>query len=268
MSFETHLHRSKPHLIFSQRLTQDKAIYNEGKLAHNTIFIENANAGGVVIDQSDEILKSWITSIVGNISITTELTPPCVAEPVISAFLMQIVPRLPDQSAPSHSVHRSPLRISLRYLITAHAPDDAQAHHLLGRLIFAALEAPDFEVDLIPLSLVEWAALQTMPRPGFVINIGLTQERACTSSGRPTPVIRLAQSQRRGLVLGPDDRPLIGATVEFPAMKFTTHTDEQGGFHFPDPPSGQPQMIVRAAGHEQRLTLDIAAHDPLIIRLP
>ncbi|HZH77837.1 MAG TPA: hypothetical protein VEY88_17555, partial [Archangium sp.] len=42
-----------------------------------------------------------------------------------------------------------------------------RAHHVLGQLVFAAMEEPEFEVDLAPLPVALWSALGVPPRPAL-----------------------------------------------------------------------------------------------------
>ncbi|HEX2906975.1 MAG TPA: Pvc16 family protein [Phototrophicaceae bacterium] len=224
-----------------------------------------------MIDQVDDFLRAWIKSIVGEINITDDLFSPDNTTPTVSLYLLQVVPRLPEQPP---GRQRAPLKLTLRYLITTHAPDTAQAHRLLGELAFAAMDTSDLEIDLNPLSLSDWAALQCRPQPCVVLNVLLTQERpevpaksVLRPKVRQPPPVSL-----HGVVLGPGDVPLAGATIEIPNLQYLTRTNNQGQFTIPAMPNPKPgpqQIIVRARGHETRLRLDNVTADaaPIVIRL-
>lgn len=216
-----------------------------------------------MIDQVDQSLHDWVESVLGDTVVTHELQPAATDEVSVSVYLLQLVPRLEDQQ---QGWRRPPLRINLRYLITVHAPDPRESHRVLGQLVFAALDTPAYEVDLIPLSLVEWAALGTVPRPGFVLNVPLLRERPEATMHAIDSSARVKTMVRKGQVLGRGDAPLVGVIVEIPDLAFTTRTDRDGRFTLPFFAGITPRVIVRNGRHEHSHHLEAAGNEPLVIR--
>ena len=78
---------------------------------------------------------------------------------------------------PPRTRARTPLQFNLRYLVTTWSPQRQEEHRLLGKLLFAALEREDLEVDLTPLPGELWTALGIRPRPAFVLEVQARRDR-------------------------------------------------------------------------------------------
>lgn len=124
--------------------------------------------------QTDEQLKAWTLGVVPEAAVT--LHAPAALDPgagsQVSLYLMGLAP-LPS----THSKPPSPYQLSLHYLVTVADADPATAHHMLARLVFAAMENPDLELDLTALPPAMWSALGVAPQPCFVIRLALRQAR-------------------------------------------------------------------------------------------
>jgi hypothetical protein len=222
-----------------------------------------------MIDQIDRRLKDWVNSILDGVDV--HLTAPKGAEEVrgIGLYLMEVA-----VMPPGSTTKPPPLQVALRYLVTSWSEDSEDAHRLLGELVFAAMEDPEFEVELEPISVAVWRALGIPPRPSFVIRLPLQRARHVPKA-KPVaafPVVKtLAIVSLHGIVRGPNDTPLADAEVELRALRLTTHTDQRGRFHFPSVPGeGQAKTLrVKAKGQEVSVTTDEnypTANKPLVIR--
>jgi hypothetical protein len=183
----------------------------------------------------------------------------------VGIYLMDVAPR-PDE----HREGARRLRASLRYLITSWAEKPERAHELLGDLLLAALQEPEFEVELEPVKLEAWAAFRIAPRPSFVLRVPLGQDLqrpAARMVRRPLAVRASGAASVNGTVLGPDDVPLAGANVELPALQLTTMTDWKGRFAFATVPAdpAPKELLVKARGHEQKVAVGPIG-TPLLIR--
>jgi hypothetical protein len=226
-----------------------------------------------VIDQVDANLTSWVQDVLGPVSVS--LHPPQLVETRsletgsgVHLYLIEMI-----EKPPPRGTERPPLQLLLRYLVTTWADEPQEAHRLLGELVFAAMENAEFEVELEPAPAATWAAFGVPPQPSFVLRVPLQQER-------PQPAVRLVRAPLvmhvapsailRGTVLGPDDVPLAGATVELPSLLRSTRTDAQGRFHFANVPgeSSLKLLRVKAKGRQLSVTLDQPPSDeePLVIR--
>jgi hypothetical protein len=162
----------------------------------------------------------------------------------------------------------------LRYLVTTWAQEPEEAHRLLDELVFAAMDAPAFEVELSPLAVETWVALDIVPQPCFVLCVPLRRERTEPETKLvlvPLEVRQAAIVDLWGTVLGPGDVPLMGAFVELPALHIRTRTDAKGRFRFAAVPreSDAWHLLVKAKGRQFEVVVEQngAEGKPLTIRV-
>ncbi len=203
-----------------------------------------------MVDHFDERLKNWILSVAGGAEIS--LAPPSGPRPGsgIGLYLIEVM-----KAPPPNTVRRpAPLQLCLRYLITTWSDKPEDAHELLVRLIFAAMESADFQVESEPLPLSAWTALGVSPRPSFLLRVPLSYERPATPTKLVRQTIKIKASpviSFHGLVLGPGEIPLSGCRVELPALSLSTSTDYKGRFSFPSVPGeGTKELLCKAKGRE------------------
>ena len=221
-----------------------------------------------MIEKVDQRLSEWIGSVLtGNIKVS--LLPPAGAgdKKVVGLYLKDILP-----SAPTRGTRRLPLQVMLRYLITASAKTQTDAHNMLGQLLFAAMEHPEYEVELEAIPPEVWTAFGTIPMPAFMLRLPLRLERPEESVRLIRSPIELHQSPMtslEGTVLGPDDTPLTNARVELSTHHLVSRTDIKGRFIFPAVPTepAQKKMRILARGRELSREIDYAKikQEPLII---
>jgi hypothetical protein len=219
-----------------------------------------------MIDQVDQTLIRWVQSILAGSQVL--MTPPQASESGegVGLFLMDAILTPPPRGA-----KRPPLQIGLRYLVTTWAESPEQAHRMFGDLLFAALESNEFEVESGPRDV--WIAFGVAPRPSFVLRVPLRRERPerIAPLVRAPLVIKSSPLQRlSGIVVGPEEIPIMNARVDLPTLQLSTETDSEGRFEFSAVP-GEKQgklLRVRARGREFSLTTEQAEDDrPLVIRL-
>jgi hypothetical protein len=222
------------------------------------------------VDQLDQQLIDWATDLLPGIEVS--LGPP--GEPKtgrgVGMYLMDLL-----QAPPPSTVKRSPLQLSLRYLITSWAENPKDAHKMLGELALGAMGNSNFQMELEPIPVALWTAFGIPPRPAFVLRMSLRKERSEVSAKpvlSPMIVKSAPISSFHGLLLGrPGDLPLADAAIEVPALRLLTHSDRKGRFIFPTVPSEVPlDMRIRAKGKEFRLKIDgshALADEPFVISL-
>src|SRR2546426_11440534 len=94
-----------------------------------------------VIDAVDLQLTSWADGIVGK-GLSSLAAPGARPSPRgVSLYLIDLI-----SSPPPRTAKQIRLEISLRYLVTSWSDDAADAHKLLGELLFAALANSEFTV--------------------------------------------------------------------------------------------------------------------------
>jgi len=243
-----------------------------------------------MIDRADEHVKEWIESALG---VAPVFAPPG-ADPLpagVGVYLFGL-----EDAPPARSPKRPPLQLALRYLVTTADENVHEAHALLGKLAFQALEGIDpveheddegkltvsltLELDRIPAGL--WQDLGVSMRPALLLRALLRYER------RPAavrPVLHPAVVQASPLVtlegrvvteIEEGDWPLVGAEVEIPRWKLSTRTDRRGAFRFRGVPADagdeECRLVVRSRDqvHEVSIAKPSRAADDggLLIRFP
>ncbi len=223
-----------------------------------------------MIDEVDQRLKAWVGRVVGDAPVSLDVPARSTLEQGVSLYLLEL-----GASPPARTGRRAPLQFSVCYLVTVGAETPERAHHLLGELVFAALDTPDFEVELTPVPVELWATLGVAPRPAFRLRVQVRRERAEPAVRRVhfPLVLQMAPPEAlNGCVVGPGDVPIPGALVELPALKLSTRTDARGWFRFPLVPSAESLggLEVRAKGEVLQVGAEALAPKgaPLVIRLP
>ncbi len=221
-----------------------------------------------MIEDADRRLKDWAKTVLEDAEIS--LGPPRALDSasVVSLYLTDILP------APRTSTSRRlPLQTSLRYLVTAWADKPETEHRQLGDLVFAAMEHPEFEVELAAQPAEFWLAFGIAPRPAFMLRLPVQVERPEPQIGRirhPVEVRFSPAVSLAGRLVGPADVPLSGAQVELASLQLTTRTDATGRFRFAAVPA-QPdtkELRIRLKGNERRVKVTHGADSaqPLVIR--
>jgi hypothetical protein len=224
-----------------------------------------------LIEGVDNRLRQWAASVLDGRGLEAEvlLTAPGEAGPTprVAIFLLDLLP-----ATPAAAGRRPPLQITLRYLVAVAAARVEDAHGALGALVFAAMEQPDMEVELAPLSAEIWSALGASPRPSFLLRVPARVERAEPHVGRVTRQAEVhfaSTAELRGRLIGPGEIPLAAAEVEIPTLRLVTRTDLRGYFRFPAVPAepARRQITVRSKGVEKVVTVEREAADgePVVI---
>jgi hypothetical protein len=221
------------------------------------------DAGLTVIDEIDQQLSSWVDEVLPGASVT--LDGPASGTDDVGLYLFEMAD-LP----PARGEDRPPLQVRLGYLVTTSGSDVTLAHNRLGKLLFAAMAQPDWDVRY-PGDIAEfWSAVGQQPRAGFILTVPLRQPVEV----KPPPPVQgplrvegVGSRAMEGVVLGPGDVPIPDAFVEIPSLALTTRSDMRGRFRFaavPTTPAKQ-QLRVRAKAREFPFTVDSSR--PFVLRL-
>ncbi len=207
-----------------------------------------------MIEHVDEKLAAWAGSLLDDVEIF--LGPPEEKQTAaVGIYLIDILP-----ASPAHVTRRAPLQVMLQYLLTAWAETPTDAHRMLGRLLFAAMEHPEYEVDLGEVPAQVWHAFGIRPRPSFRIRLPLRVERSDLTTqrvGGPVELRRSSLSPMQGVLLGPGRDPLGNAHVALPSCGLKTTTDSRGRFSFDAVPLREAPMgmHITARGREMVKTV-------------
>jgi hypothetical protein len=204
-----------------------------------------------MIEEIDQHLSNWITSVCSK-DIEVSLRPPGTMgdKKVVGLYLKDILP-----SVPHHGNRRLPLQVLLRYLITSWAESPQEAHQVLGKLLFAAMEHPGFEVELAPIPTEVWNAFGIIPVPAFMLCLPLRVERPEKTDQLirlPIEISKSGLASMGGMVMGPGKIPLTNARVELSTHNLVVRTDVKGRFLFPAVPTqpSRKKLCITARGQK------------------
>jgi hypothetical protein len=239
-----------------------------------------------LIDLVDDGLVKWAQKTLGNSqgpgSIEISLGSPektCSGQGV-NLYLLALAENPPLQGA-----RRAPLQFWLRYLVTTWAQTPEKAHAILGELLMAALDTPEFEIEIDSIPPAIWAGFGVPPRPAFIIRVPVRRDRAqhlAPLVREPLNVKWVKSIQLTGLVYGPEDSPLAGARIALmpdagdrpPALEYarlcpTMLTNEQGMFSFHSVPvQSRYSVFIHIKDQELFISFDRPAQEstPLVLR--
>lgn len=219
-----------------------------------------------MFDLVDQKLREWVEKTVGEVVFSFE--PPGRApsddsppenggspKGGVSCYLLELV-----DAPPNRGTETPPLQVHLRYLMTTWAATPETAHALLGKLVFAAMNEPEFQVEIRTIDGQLWSALGAQPQPAFVLRVPARQERVrppVQYVTEPVVIEIVPAINLRGVVMTSRKQPVPGAVVDMPAVQRTTSTDTRGEFLLSNIPGGQKtyHLRVRAKGRELRVSL-------------
>jgi hypothetical protein len=219
------------------------------------------------VDEVDQHLEAWISAVLGEVTVTLGAPKESEHGKGVNLYLLNLV-----NSPPPRSVkERSPYRIMLRYLVTVWETNLHAMHRMLGDLMFAAMDLPEVEVELEPLSPAVWSALGLVPRPSFVLRAPLLCERPEKLAPPVLAEMVIKNALLRplsGRVIGPGDIAVMGARVELPALQLSTATDFRGWFQFAAVPSDPPIKLLHVNAKGRTISVPVKkANEAVIIRL-
>lgn len=220
-----------------------------------------------MIDEIDQRLETWVHDTIEGAVVSLVAPRESEDKRAVGLYLMDILHSLPVGSS-----RRVPLQASLRYLVTTWSKSPQEAHHMLGMLVFAAMEHTEFEVELAPIPAQLWQAFGVVPRPAFMFRLPLRMERPESNVKRVLAPLAIRYSRTTsisGVVMGSRDLPIPDARVEFCSLGLATHTDTKGRFRFANVPV-EPRarrLRVQAKGKELYLTLEQPSSEavPIVI---
>jgi hypothetical protein len=209
-----------------------------------------------MIEAFDERVKDWILSVAAGTEVSLAAPKSQESGSGVGAYLLDVT-----KAPPSNTGRRpAPLHLTLRYLVTTWSDNPEDAHQLLVRLMFAAMESADYQIEADPPPVSVWRALGVSPRPAFFLRVPLVYERPSIPAKLVRQPLKIQASplvSLHGLVLGPDKTPLTDCRVEIPALHLSTSTDYKGRFCFPGVPGeGASRLLVKAKGRELPVMCD------------
>lgn len=208
-----------------------------------------------MIDQLDDQLSTWVTQTVGGIQPTLAAPSDGDGGLGINLYLLELV----NEPLRQHT-GRPHVQPALRYLVTVTAAEPKDAHRLLGALLHAALEHPDFEVELEPIPSHFWTAFHIVPRPAFVLRLPWPREWPASTAPlvqAPPSLVSGGLAPFYGQVRGPGATPLANARITVPNLDRHAVSDAQGRFTLAGLPTApRPKTLqITARGHTTIVTV-------------
>jgi hypothetical protein len=198
-----------------------------------------------MIDQADEQVVAWARATVPDAAVKIAPPPADGAEAGVRIHLLSVQP-----VAAMRGMKRAPLELALRYLVTTSSAHETDAHRWLGALMFGALDVAEWQVERNPTPIELWRAFGVAPRPAFIVSVPVRLERPEKEVPlvRRPPVVRTTPvGELAGVIVGPEDVPIAGATIEIPSLQLNTQTNHDGAFRFPTvPATSAVSLVVRA----------------------
>lgn len=211
-----------------------------------------ANDDMGLISEWDESMLEWTKQALGETN--ASLGPPAAKQGRgVGVHLLDVVA---DPPVPARNGQRR--RLSLKYLITAGADHPARARNMLRKLLFAATQNPELEVELEMPSANFWRVHGVRPQPCMVLRRRAWKSRCpvTTKLVRKSAVRRVIFQSLQGVVYGPDGAPLADALVHLPSINRSTRTGRHGEFKFETVPAiGVKELLVEARGREMLIDL-------------
>jgi hypothetical protein len=220
-----------------------------------------------LVQTADDItrsLRDWIKAASSKATVTVRSAADWDAGAGIALRLLSMSPM------PTPRNDRRALMIRLDYFITPTLDDPLAEHRCLGELLFAALGQSDFKI----MAREDCAKLRDELKlpllPGIFISANLQREPE-TIVARPVrrPLVIKGDTIRplEGVVLGPEDAPIMDALVELPALNLSVLTDDRGRFRFAGCPSSGSLKLF-ATKNNVRVGIDAGTTQPVTIHIP
>lgn len=206
-----------------------------------------------MFDEVDRKLQAWVRNVVADSEVSFAAPGQDKTERDVGLYLFELV-----EDPPPRGTRAAPFRVILRYLVTTWG-DPAEAHRRLGELAFAALADAELSADISPPPAACWAAFGIAPRPAFILQAKVHRDRDVVPAPPVTEEIVLHVGpvlNVRGVVLGPGDLPVAGASVRVPPLGKRATTDAKGRFQLSGLPASPPvtRLVVQGKGREQIVT--------------
>ena len=216
------------------------------------------------VDQATGALLAWIATVLPGTPAAVKSAGDVADATGAVLRLMDVVPVAMPRA------ERAPLVVRLDYLVTLRLADPLAEHRALGELVFAAMARSDIELaNADPAALRE--RLKLMPFTGLVLSMRLPRERPEQQHPlvRQLPVIHASPVRAlEGVVLGPNDFPIMEALVEIPALRLSELTGPEGRFRFAAMPASGKPIRVSARKQRTKIEVDAVPGQSLTIRLP
>ncbi|WP_316204473.1 carboxypeptidase-like regulatory domain-containing protein [Bradyrhizobium sp. SZCCHNS3051] len=205
------------------------------------------------VDEATQALVGWIGRVVPHVAVSVRSARETEPRDGITVRLLQVTPRARPRTA------ASPLELSLRYDVALQLGDPLAEQRAIGEIVFAALLAPDYQID-------------PAVRDGSCLTLVTRLARMRDVKLAPTPRRLRADVEParafEGVVLGPGARPIADALVAIGGTAQRMHTDRVGRFRFTAVPGSADKLKLTVWAMGRCATIDAAPGPAITIQLP
>jgi hypothetical protein len=232
-----------------------------GEIAHN---VDPRNNPTKMIDTVSSHMRDWIVSVTNGVR--TDLLPPRPSndETLVSLHLCDLL-RAETQPTPKAQY----LKMTAKYLVTVHSDDPIEAHRLLGTILLATSQVPDYEAEIDAVPPAVWQAYGVPPQAGFYIKAPVIAPKTIDPSPRvtqPPEAVVVAMAVLRGRIIGPDGLGIARAKVSIKKLRRSTFADHKGDFVVEGIAAGErPYLLEIAARGIKQSEEIIVSNTPITI---
>lgn len=202
-----------------------------------------------MFDEVDKQLAAWATSNSSGLEISFRSPEAETDKLRLYLYLLDVFP-VPA----GRGTVLPPIQMTLRYLIVPQGAEAAETHSILGKLMIAAMENSEFEVEKAPLPFEVWRAFGIAPQPSILLRVPFKYER----TEKLAPPVRYPLTVKQTILetlqgrISVNQIPMMDAKVEIPKLKLFTKTDAEGNFNFASLPSvpSNKDLVIRVKGRE------------------
>ncbi|MDG5814103.1 hypothetical protein QA601_03370 [Chitinispirillales bacterium ANBcel5] len=184
------------------------------------------------IEESDQFLEEWITTVSKTDSISFSSPITALPEDVINAYLYSITPAPMRDSLPE-----TPIRVTLNYLITVWHNDLSNARRILDNLIFEALINHSLNAKFPTPQ--ELAVLNIPIIPCFQVSLTIAKKLSLPEAKfvkKPLVIKPAFVTRISGHCFDKNGKPRKSVQISIPQISYYTSTSEDGSFKITQTP--------------------------------
>jgi hypothetical protein len=212
-------------------------------------------------DEATRTLSEWIGSVTPDTPVNVRSSSDWSPHKGIALRLLSIRPlAAPRGRQPTQN-------LQLCYLVSVTLDDVLAEHRTLGELVFALADRTDYQLLSQDAATALRSEMSFPPCAGVMLAVNLQRQKQIARMPpvrRPVVVRTAPVAAVEGIVVGPEDVPLMDARVEAPALNLSSQTDFRGRFRLPAAP---PTKLI-ASKNNIRVAIDWQGDQPLTIRIP